>query len=65
MTYATFVKAQGAHGLLEALHELRRMALPVCWRCEGRGKERVYALNVVTSRRCRSCAGTGQPARVA
>lgn len=56
---------------VEAMHELRRMAQPTCWRCEGKGRVRMFRQDhrggTITSRdqRCPSCAGTGAPERVA
>lgn len=56
-------------GAVEALHELRRMSAAVCWRCEGRRWTYVRVWNGHTfemgAGQCPSCAGTGQPERVA
>lgn len=47
---------------VDALHELRRMAQPVCWRCEGSGTVR-EARNGWERDECPSCDGTGSPER--
>ena len=52
---------------VEALHELRRMAAPTCWRCQGRGWTYVrdLARRTMDYGVCPSCNGTGQPERAA
>lgn len=51
---------------VEALHELRRMAQPTCWRCEGRGIVRRWNdKDGDWLAKCPSCAGTGSPERAA
>lgn len=50
---------------VEALHELRRMAQPQCWRCEGKRTVSLWSNVTGTWREslCPGCLGTGSPER--